>query len=726
MFAVRFLGGFDAANDSGDVITLRSRKARALILLLASRPNGSSRDYLASMLWPENDEKLAKQNLRQALTDIRAAFGQDSLLTTKDSVKLNRALFEIDIDRFAELEHASGEAGLLAFTELYRGPLGADLRLSEPEFDDWLAAGQRHYSEAAAGGLARLIELLKQQSKSREALSAANRLLVIDPFNERTQRQILALEMELHGRARALTRFEEFRSLLRSELDVEPEAETLFLVSQIRAAGSDFTPAEPVAASPKAQENKSAAAASRAPTATAFTTRLVAISGILVVSALILAGIWIEWGQGEKDRRLLSEILPASVEREPLDETSHSIAVLPFSTTPSSPELREQAEYLVAGIARELGLSPPLTVISHQTTRAYEANQSSVQSVARELDVKYVVTGAVQRENDRELIYPKLLDGKTGIELWSGRFELKQEASNLIADEISIAIGRRIERRVERIKTRRAADEPPEAMALIRQGNSIMNTTLCGRLDPKAGHFFSEALRVNPQSVRARALLGQYLIIEIANVRRANLKESIRHAEKLTLEALELDPEDPGAHFTLGLVRRLQGRNDESLAAFERTLQLEPNNASTFAQIGFAKMLLGRFEETEPLIRKAIRLNPRNPANCIWATIAGMANFYLERDDAALAWFYRAIELGPNIPRNHQFVAAIHGLRGDRKKAAEQVEIMLNMSPPTTLRHIRSFPGNFQDPRYQKQRARFIHGAELAFGFANKLEHRTD
>lgn len=726
MFVLRFLGGFDAQSSSGEAVKLTSRKARALILLLAAKQSGTSRDYLASMLWPRNDEKLAKQNLRQALTDIRRAFGQDSLSTTKDSVKLNRARFDVDIDRFAELKHASSEAALLAFTQLYRGALGADLRLSEEEFDDWLATEQRHYGEAAAGGLARLIELLKEHSKFREGLSAANRLLAIDPFNERTQRQILALEMKLHGRARALARFEKFRSLLRNELDVEPEAETLDLVSSIRSAGGGFAPAETIAALPAMPVKSSDAVSSTPRFANTFSGKSAARAAGVVIATLAITGIWIGWGQNEKDRRILSAIIPTSVAPEPFDANSHSITVLPFTTAPADEKFREQAADLVAGITRELGRSPPLTVISYQTARTYDADALSVQTIAKELDIKYAVTGTVQRENDRQLIYPKLLDAKTGTELWTGRFELNQEAVNLIADEISIAIGRRIERRVERVRTPRVADEPANAMSLIRQGNIIMNTTLCGRLDPKAGHFFSEALRINPQSVRARALLGQYLINEIANVRRANFKESLELAEKLALEALELDREDPGAYFTLGLVRRLQGRNDESLAAFERTLQLEPNNASTFAQIGFAKMMLGRFEETEPLIRKAIRLNPRNSANCIWATIAGMANFYLERDEDALAWFSRAIELGPDIPRNHQFIAAIYGLRGDRKKAAEHVEIMLNMSPPTTLRHIRSFPGNYQDPRYQKQRARFIHGAELAFGFANKLEHRAD
>lgn len=722
MFLLQFFGGFDAASRSGEPVELKPRKARALLLLLASRRAGSSRDYLASMLWPRNDEKAAKQNLRQALTDIRSAFGSDSLNTTKDSVRLNPARFEIDLDRFAQLEHASGEDELRAFTQLYRGPLGADLRLSEAEFDDWLAAEQRRCGEAAAAGLERLIALLKEQAKFPEALAAANRLLDIDPFRERTHRQIMALEMQCHGRARALTRFEEFRSLLRSELDVEPEAETLLLAGQIRSASAEQAPREAIA--PSSAPPDTPAATGRA--TAAISRKLAAAAAVFGLAGLTVAAIWFGWQHGG-DRRLLSGVLPANVEPEPFDERAQSIAVLPFSTAPASPALREQSFDLVAGITRELGLSPLLTVISHQTTRTYDANKPAIRSIiAKELDVKYLVTGAIQRESDRQMVYPRLLDAKTGAELWAGRFELNAEAGNLIADEISIAIGRRIERRIERLNIPRVADDPPEAMALIRQGNALLNTTLCSRLDPKAGHFFSEALRVNPESVRARALLGQYLIIEIANVRRANFKESLGRAEKLALEAIERDPAHAGAYLTLGLARRLQGRNDESLAALERALELEPNNASTLAQIGFAKTLLGRFEETEPLIRKAIRLNPRNPANCLWATIAGMANFYLERDEAALAWFERAIELGPHIPRNHQFLAAIYALRGERRKAAEQVEIMLNMSPPTTLRHIRSFPGNYQDPRYQKQRARFIHGAELAFGYAGKLEHRTD
>ncbi len=719
MFQLKFLGEFQALGAQG-AIDLRTRKARALLLLLATKQDGAARNFLAGMLWPRQEDRQAKQSLRQALSDLRAAFGAEALIATAESVRLNRSLFESDLERFQACKGASEEEQLREAAELYRGPFGANLNVSEEEFDNWLATEARHYTEDAVAVLDRLIGLLIGKQQFQNGLVFANRLLAIDPLREATHRHVLNLELLLHGRARALARFEELRSLLRNELNVEPEPETLELVARIRSAKPDpvphaeneprlpITPARPLA-DPTARTGKG---------------WKVAAAAVLLLLAGV-AGFW-WWTEGSADQRIIATILPSEIEPEPFDETSHSIVVLPFAVAPSSDELREAEVELVAKVTGALSLSPPLTVISYQTARTYKADDLRVRTIGQQLDTKYAVVGSIQRENGRHVAYPRLLDTRTEAELWSGRFELKEETANEIADEISIAIGRRIERAIERVRTRSEAQDPPEAMTLIRQGNAIMNTTLCGRLDPKAGHLFSEALRVHPGSARARMLLAQYLINEIANVRRANFRQSLMQAQKLALEAIELAPDEAGGHFAFGLVRRLQGRNDESLASFERALKLEPNNASVHAQIGFSKMLLGRFEETEPLIRKAIRLNPRNSANCIWATIAGMANFYLERDQQAVAWFKRAIELGPHIPRNHQFLAAIYALRGERAKAAEHVEIMLNMSPPTTLKHIRSFPGNYQDPRYQKQRARFIHGAELAFGFANKLEHRAD
>lgn len=137
---VRLLGGFEARLDSGQKVTLSTRKAEALLAYLALAPGKArSRDQLVGLLWSDRAEMQAKSSLRQALTALRHGLQENgsAVLTTEgESVALEPGELTVDVLEFEKLA-ANGSNGTLARAEkLYQGPLLDGHSVRDPAFNE--------------------------------------------------------------------------------------------------------------------------------------------------------------------------------------------------------------------------------------------------------------------------------------------------------------------------------------------------------------------------------------------------------------------------------------------------------------------------------------------------------------------------------------------------------------------------------------------------------------
>lgn len=81
LFHLRLLGGLEIRTADGRDLTPPGRKLRALVACLAlSPPMGWSREQLSALLWGDRDERQARASLRQALAELRRAFGEPANL----------------------------------------------------------------------------------------------------------------------------------------------------------------------------------------------------------------------------------------------------------------------------------------------------------------------------------------------------------------------------------------------------------------------------------------------------------------------------------------------------------------------------------------------------------------------------------------------------------------------------------------------------------------------
>ena len=254
------------------VMGLKAEKALVLLAYLAveaHRPH--RRSTLATLLWPDQPEKQALQNLRQALSRLRHAIGDQEaepphLLTDPQTIQFNRhsdywldvATFKTLLDNTQHHRHRRLEACLTCVSQLaqaveyYRGDLLANLHpAGSLPLDEWLLIQREQLGQQACAALHALAGAHLSRGEPKAARQYARRLLHLDPWNEAAQQLLLRALTFSDGRNAALQHYRAFRQALADELGLEPEDETLALVEQIRAGTlPDTQPHSPVALLP--------------------------------------------------------------------------------------------------------------------------------------------------------------------------------------------------------------------------------------------------------------------------------------------------------------------------------------------------------------------------------------------------------------------------------------------------------------------------------------------
>ena len=255
--SLTFLGTFEVTTAAGAITGFRTDKMRALLAYLAlSEGRPQRRERLAALFWPENDHQNALANLRLTLHRLRQTLDNASpdltaaLFTiTHSTVTFHAAAAQVDVLRFqrlvAECEvHSHVDlhrchaclSRLAAAVDLYGGELLAGFGLEDaPEFEEWLLLHRETLNHLGLMTLHHLAAAYEAQGDLKLALHYAQRQLALDPYREETHRQIMRLLARSGYAGRALAQYETCRRLLRDEVGVEPDAETIALAAQIRA-----------------------------------------------------------------------------------------------------------------------------------------------------------------------------------------------------------------------------------------------------------------------------------------------------------------------------------------------------------------------------------------------------------------------------------------------------------------------------------------------------------
>jgi TolB-like protein/Tfp pilus assembly protein PilF len=398
----------------------------------------------------------------------------------------------------------------------------------------------------------------------------------------------------------------------------------------------------------------------------------------------------------------------------PLPPPRLSIVVLPFANLSGDPE----QDYFVDGVTEiltaDLSRIRGSFVIARNTAFTFKGKAVDVKQVGRELNVRYVLEGSVQRGGNRLRVNAQLIDAETGNHLWAERFE--KPAADLfdMQDEVVSRLANTLDAQLITAEARRAENSlRPNSMDLFFQGKACWNKGLTLEYMAQAHDFFERALTLDPDNIEA--LVGT---AQVNNALGAGLFTNDRvarlgAAEAALIKALSIAPNHALAHLILGIVQIFTNRAVQGIAECERALTLDRNNASAHAFIGIAKCALGHAEETEAYILEALRISPRDIFAYQWMTFAGAAKLLLQSDADAVAWLRRGIEVNRNFPTGHFILAAALAQSGSLDEARATALAGAALNPDFTIRTYRTNAIS-DNPTYLAGRERILEGMRMA------------
>lgn len=231
-YQLHVLGDFKLER-GGQTIKLPRRKASALLAYLALHPQQHRRSELATLLWADSLDAEARQSLRTTLATLRRELGSDLLIVDYEFARLNPT-FPLWVDAVAFQTYAGRFLSdppfdlSASFLDLYEGDLLPDL------YDDWIIPERERLRSLYIGVLLHAAQLMRSHSDYGRAIQLAQRVLAIEPANERAHQHLMFCYVAMGNRSAALNQYQACQRALRDDLDVEPMPETRSLYQWIK------------------------------------------------------------------------------------------------------------------------------------------------------------------------------------------------------------------------------------------------------------------------------------------------------------------------------------------------------------------------------------------------------------------------------------------------------------------------------------------------------------
>jgi TolB-like protein len=381
---------------------------------------------------------------------------------------------------------------------------------------------------------------------------------------------------------------------------------------------------------------------------------------------------------------------PAQVRPAPASEKSAaprlSMIVLPFANIGGDPEQEHFVDGVTESLTTDLSRIRGAVVIARNTAFTYKGKPLDVKTIGRELNVRYVLEGSVQRSGNRMRVNVQLIDAETGNHLWAERFDKPLADLFDMQDEIVARLAGALNAQLAAAEARRAEQAPtPDSMDLYFQGLAWLNKGVTPDSVAQARSFFDRALTADPDNVDALVGSAGVDALEGANSFVTDPIAAFAAAEAKLTKALSSVPDHALGHLWLGFVEMFTKRAAQGIAECEHALALDRNLAGAHSAIAFARIFSGRAEETEVHILEALRLSPRDTLAYAWMAFAGDAKNHLGSSEEAVAWLRRSIEANRNFPFAHFSLAAALAQVGRLDEAHSAVKAGLALDPTFTV-----------------------------------------
>ncbi len=363
-----------------------------------------------------------------------------------------------------------------------------------------------------------------------------------------------------------------------------------------------------------------------------------------------------------------------------------SIAVLPFANLSGDPQEEYFSDGITGDIITALSRSPDLFVIDRASSFSYKGKPVRVQEVSRELGVKYVLEGGVQKAAGQLRVTAQLVDAISGAELWAERYDRPLQDIFSVQDElvrrIITTMGLQLVLWDRTGFQRPRGTDNLEAYDYDLRGWQYFYTLTREGL-PKAREMWEKAIELDPKYAEAYAGIGLTYLLEGRTFQSRGSSQAFDQAYQWAQKAIALNDSEPWAYMILGVLDLMKRRYDQAISEAQRAVAIAPNLADGYFWLANILIYSGRPVEAVMAAEKGVRLNPRHPD--LWSSQVGLAYLSMRRFNETRSIFEELIVNAPNNPGYHMVEAIADVELGRNDEARAEAAEVLRLSPHYSL-----------------------------------------
>ena len=387
-----------------------------------------------------------------------------------------------------------------------------------------------------------------------------------------------------------------------------------------------------------------------------------------------------------------------------------SIAVLPFANLSNDPEQEYFSDGITNDIITDLSKFHDLFVIASNSTFVYKGKPVQIQQVGRELGVRYVLEGSVQRSETRIRINAQLIDVDTEQHLWAERYDEAIDDLFDLQDKITKRIVRTLAVRLTDIELDRVSAKPTrnlEAYDYVLKGEALV-ARLTRAENFEAREMFRRAIELDPSYSSAYAGLGFTHLNAVLYGWAAPPVRALERAHELAQKSLSLSETNVTAHRLLGKVNVLRKQYDLAIVELERAIMLNPNDAASYAHQGVVLTWSSRPDGAILSLETALRFDPNMDMEGLLHL--GLAYYLKGRYGDTIRVLQRGLGRNPDYVDGYIVLAAAYGQTDQLDAAARQSKEVRRLNP---FFEVKNYGRLFRDPAHAARVIEGLHKAGL-------------
>jgi TolB-like protein/DNA-binding winged helix-turn-helix (wHTH) protein len=403
-----------------------------------------------------------------------------------------------------------------------------------------------------------------------------------------------------------------------------------------------------------------------------------------------------------------------------IDAPSLSIVVLPLVNVGADREQDYFAEGLTEDLSTDLSRIPQSLVIARSSAQAYKGQPVDARRIGRELGVRYLLEGSVQRLGDQVRLNLRLIDAESSRELWADRLDGSRTDLAALQTSVTGVVARTLHLQLAEAEAQRALrvrPVNPDARDLAWQAWSALEQRTLESV-ATSRQLLQRAVAMDATQAFVWSLLSETyttdLLMRWLSRRDGATRDAWLSQARIAAErAYAIDPNDLYALGAMGAVLQVSGEPERALAMLSRQVEVNRNYAPAWHKISYTQATLGRHEEAIRAGDEALRLSPRDGRLYSFLVVTAAAHLYAGRDREALVWARRSIDARSDFSISHAWAAAAAANLNEMDTARKEIGEFQRLQPHYTVESFRR-EGQSQNPDFLRQRERFYAGLRRA------------